>query len=219
MRRLRDPEKIKAQKRAYYLRNKEKVLAASRAYEAAHPEEVKARRKTYRIRNAEALKQKKREYYLANSEAINKQSVEWGRANKERRREISREWARANPEKRRETIKSYYENNPEKFAADVKARRARLGEGPPDEVVERLLRGRICYYCGVGLHNEPRVRGQRIHPCKATVDHMVPLARTPEGADPNEESNLVTSCYACNLSKGKKTAEEYFAFLARRRAP
>lgn len=139
-----------------------------------------------------------------------KRATEWNRKNKQRRKKTTDAWLAANPEQRRATVAKYYANNPEKYAEDVRVRRARLGEGPDPEVVARVLRARVCCYCGVGIHNDTRRRGQPIHPCKATIDHLLPVAR----GGSNEEENLVAACYACNLQKGVRTAVEFLDAIA-----
>lgn len=54
-----------------------------------------------------------------------------------------------------------------------------------------------CHYCGVGLT-----------PDKATLDHIIPLARR-KGT--NEVSNLVISCKPCNTEKAARSYEEFKA--------
>jgi 5-methylcytosine-specific restriction endonuclease McrA len=51
-----------------------------------------------------------------------------------------------------------------------------------------------CVYCGQVL-DEPQ------------IDHVVPICR----GGSNDLANLVTSCSACNLSKGRKTLEEWLS--------
>lgn len=58
---------------------------------------------------------------------------------------------------------------------------------------------RECHYCGIGLTRE-----------KATLDHVIPLARR-KGT--NERENIVIACHPCNAEKG---ATSYEAFKARK---
>lgn len=73
--------------------------------------------------------------------------------------------------------------------------------------VQRILSARVCYYCGVGIE---ALLGDKKHPCKATLDHRVPISRGGR----TEESNLVAACLACNLEKHTQTDEEFLGRAA-----
>jgi 5-methylcytosine-specific restriction endonuclease McrA len=54
-----------------------------------------------------------------------------------------------------------------------------------------------CHYCGCGLTKD-----------KATLDHVIPLARR-KGT--NEKENIVICCKPCNTEKGTRPYEEFKA--------
>jgi len=68
-----------------------------------------------------------------------------------------------------------------------------------------------CYYCGIKL-TDPKNR-KNAHsspePSEFHVDHQHP--RIMGGIETNE--NLVPACMTCNAIKGKKTVEEFRAYL------
>lgn len=59
----------------------------------------------------------------------------------------------------------------------------------------------LCWYCGCDLHDQPET---------PHVEHQTPLCRG--GVDALE--NLVMACEPCNLSKGRRTVDEYRRVLA-----
>lgn len=58
-----------------------------------------------------------------------------------------------------------------------------------------LHQGR-CAYCHV--QTEPARDGPARHPWHATIDHVIPRSK----GGPNDRSNLVLACFACNQSRG-----------------
>jgi len=65
--------------------------------------------------------------------------------------------------------------------------------------------GGRCWYCGRMTGKKPPTYHTR-----PTIDHMTPTSRG--GSD--DLSNLVPSCFICNLTKCDRTVEEYREFLA-----
>lgn len=61
--------------------------------------------------------------------------------------------------------------------------------------------GHVCTYCG----SKKRLEG----------DHIVPLSR----GGSNALTNIATACRPCNLSKGSKTLEEWYAHRAAQERP
>jgi hypothetical protein len=57
-----------------------------------------------------------------------------------------------------------------------------------------------CAYCGIPMFLSPH-RGKA--DCRATLDHVVPLARS----GPDSEANTVAACQACNTAKGDLSAQ------------
>ena len=62
----------------------------------------------------------------------------------------------------------------------------------------------LCYYCQRPLDPPNMQTGQ---PSMATIDHVVPTSR---GGSYGEK---VLACYACNLAKGNKSAQDFFELL------
>lgn len=82
-------------------------------------------------------------------------------------------------------------------------RRRTQGKIEPADL-SQVQTARVCYYCGIGISILP---GKRYHPCRLTIDHLVPLVR----GGSSDLTNLVAACSGCNSAKGSMTAEEFFA--------
>jgi 5-methylcytosine-specific restriction endonuclease McrA len=160
-------------------------------------------------RSAEKHKEKRQAY-----------KAEWHKANAERIRRKVREWVEANPERHKENVARAYErlrqdeerwqrenerkqqwkrDNPEAMRAMSARRQAALlgAEGKCDGEALRQMYDQqqgLCAYCETVLFGD-------FH-----VDHMMPLSR----GGSNNWDNLAITCPKCNLSKGAKTAEEFF---------
>jgi 5-methylcytosine-specific restriction endonuclease McrA len=105
-------------------------------------------------------------------------------------------WAAANPERaeaRRTAIRH--------------TRRAAEGAPLSRALAERILNRRVCNYCGVGIDR----KAPMYHPCKATIDHVVPLTR----GGTNAESNLVAACFGCNIRKRAMPVDVFLSRMAR----
>lgn len=141
--------------------------------------------KIWRARNKERLSESKREYREENKEYIAAYLKQWRSENKERKAELDRQWRINNRDKRR--------------VANAKRRaQARLSSGDVNaDVVYQMVEDQqgLCAYCEVPLFGE-------FH-----IDHMLPLIHGGR----HEWQNIAISCPGCNLSKGSKTAEEYFS--------
>src|SRR5690606_31410640 len=87
-------------------------------------------------------------------------------------------------------------------------RRTRLAEQPSDAgITQSSLRARdgdSCAYCSVGLDFKRYRRGE-VPKNRATIDHVVPVARG--GA--HVWSNVVLACRACNSSKRDLLLDEW----------
>lgn len=88
------------------------------------------------------------------------------------------------------------------------ARRAREASGVFESgITTKSLRdalGDQCYFCGVTMQFARTPRGTYV-PSKATIEHLVPISR---GGD-HSRANCVLACHECNLSKGRKTEQEF----------
>lgn len=137
----------------------------------------------------------------------------WKQRNPGRSAELKARWRRkpGNAEKHRAEVKAYKAQHPEKVAAQKAAtrhaRRAAGGEPISAVVIDRLLSGRICYYCGIGVSRY----APQYHTAKATVDHVVPL----KYGGTNNEDNLVTACFTCNIRKRAMSVARFLDHLVR----
>lgn len=107
-----------------------------------------------------------------------------------------REWAEANQELLDERAKAYRHKRRAMLAKSGFAHgltRAKI----------RSWQGDDCAYCGVEM--DFNVRGRISPPRKATIDHIVPIAR----GGGHVPENVTLCCSRCNSSKGSKTLEEW----------
>lgn len=116
-------------------------------------------------------------------------------------------WPEAKKMKHRENNRKYKQTVAGKAASAADCARRQAAGSVPVAVVKRILSARICFYCGVGI--EPLL-GDKKHPCKATLDHRVPIGRGGRTG----ESNLVAACLACNLAKHMQTDVEFLGRAA-----
>lgn len=106
-----------------------------------------------------------------------------------------------------------YQRHKEKRVAlaseHVKIRRARLAGAMTDPNVTvpalRKIHGDQCRYCGVEMSFIRRKRGDGIARNRATLEHILPLSR----GGSHTFDNTVLACHHCNVSKNKKTTEEW----------
>ena len=81
-----------------------------------------------------------------------------------------------------------------KRSGRLKGMQLRSAGGPSlHEVAWQQTHG-CCWFCGVKLPRQ-----------EVTLDHLIPIA---QGGIHHLE-NLVASCHACNIAKGRRTLEEY----------
>lgn len=143
----------------------------------------------------------RKDYYQKNST----KELAYRVANKNELRMYKRQWEHANPEKtrsyRRANYLKYRAKHIERAAASGAKRKARLwGAAINDFTLGEWnvlvdVFGKMCAYCG-------------IEPQQLTKDHVIPLAR---GGN-HTYSNIVPACAHCNLSKNKKTADEFLVY-------
>jgi 5-methylcytosine-specific restriction endonuclease McrA len=145
-----------------------------------------------------------------------RRSKAWYAQNAER--QAGRQKARvvADRDAARAINKLSYEKNRERRIAEATdhghRRRARQVGAPSDKgITVRALRtrdGDNCRYCGCLMDFRPGPRTYR--PLRATVEHVIPLARGGH----HVWANIVLACWACNLSKNRLTLDEWRAVTA-----
>lgn len=189
MRRYREAntEKIKAEKRAYYLANRELIIGRSaERYLANRPTEAKPRKARQKMSDEER-REKRRQSYLAHREQRIADSAAWVAANRERARANQAAWYASlsvEDRKARERAANFTRRSRQRISA-VRGSASRT-------VLLEVIASGPCAYCGA----------------EATeVDHIVPL--TLGGT--HERSNLTPACRRCNRSKGAKSLNEWLA--------
>lgn len=88
-------------------------------------------------------------------------------------------------------------------------RRARLRETEVDAAVTvkslRKMHGDDCCYCGVTMDFKVRARSEGIARNRASLEHVLPLSR----GGTHTFDNAALACHHCNVSKNRKTVEEW----------
>lgn len=106
---------------------------------------------------------------------------------------------------------AYYETNRDAFAENAGRRRARVRDAFVDAGITlkalRARHGDACVFCGITMTFGPDVPS-KYHPTMATLEHMTPLVR----GGLHSWDNTRLSCFTCNMTKGRKTPEEYEAY-------
>lgn len=185
-----------------------KILARKRAkmktYYLEHRDEVRARNRAYAERNNELVRERRRDYYIRNRDRFLTQHRLYRNANRERLLDAKALYRERNRERLRQAAREYSKANRHRAVVWGNSRRARVARAPgtfTSAEFERLVgdHGGRCAYCGVRA--------------RLTVDHRIPLCRT-ELAPRNDITNILPACFICNSRKGRKTEDEYRAWLA-----
>lgn len=197
--------------REYAKDHPETSKKANDKFNQLHPKARAEAVKRYRVRHPERKRQQKRDYAKKHPDkvkAVNKRNYE---KHKEVRKASQRDYsktengrlaARRHYHKHRDTIlvqkKDYAAKNPLKMRAHWQNMRAlrvnaegKHTQGDIAQMYEEQ-EGR-CGYCGITLFDDYH------------VDHMQPVSR----GGTNWPDNLIVCCPDCNLSKNKKTYEEW----------
>lgn len=190
---------VREENKAWQEANPERYRAAIEAWWKAHPEKLKAksvqqiarrRASGYTTRYYQENKEKVTEYskrhYQEHKDLRAEQNAKWQAENVDRMKEYSAEWKRLNLDKIRE------------YNHRRRAMRVAAGDDYSAEEATAILEAQrhICAndICGADL---TRV--------KKHLDHKTPLVR----GGGNGANNLQWLCQKCNLSKGRRTNEEW----------
>ena len=244
-RRVADPERARKKDKEAYERNKEKKLARSKQYREENKDRTRENQRKWKKNNPDKVKANAKRYRTKNAEKIAKKNREYERNHAKRRSEWAKEWRKKNPERAkanarrtrennrdatnarnneymknryltdpeyRETAKKkaredgpvWRQNNKDKTRVHGLNRRARLvnAEGshtPEDVEAIHMAQGYVCAICGTDTKYANH------------VDHKTPLSR----GGSNWPSNLQILCPTCNVSKWKRTEEEYAEWLSK----
>lgn len=139
---------------------------------------------------------------------------QWYMANQERQQERARDRQVRDGDKIRARDMLRYENNREArielATQHTHLRRSRIAETASERGINvkalRAIHGDVCPYCSVGM-TFVTGRGREYDPSKATVEHIVAIAR---GGDHTFE-NTMLCCWRCNIRKNAKPLEEWIS--------
>jgi len=194
---LCDREKSKR----YRSENPDKYKETNRRSRLKHLEKRKADNKKWREENKERLKESKRAYVLGNREKVAAAKAKYYQENKDKCLDNSRKHHAENKEYYAALNKKWRENNRDKVRLNNRNRKKKIREAEGSHTLEDIksklfLQKRKCAACYKKLESD------NYH-----VDHIVPLAL---GGD-NNSNNIQILCPPCNMSKGAKPPEEFYA--------
>ena len=157
--------------------------------------------KQWRADNQEKIKEDKADYYAANAEDVKLKAKQWRDDNPEQKKINDKKWRDENLEHKRELDRKWAQEHSQQKYDHEKERRRRKAEIPgvcTDKDVDALYvkQGGRCTYCQEKLGD--------FH-----VDHIIPVVA--EGCT-HWPSNRQLLCPFCNVSKGKKSHEEYLEY-------
>jgi hypothetical protein len=110
----KDPEKQKANAKAYRVRNRERKAATDKAYRVRNRERKAAIDKAWRECNRERKAATDKAWGERNRERKAATSKDWGERNRERKAATSKDWGERNRERKAATDKAWRERNPER---------------------------------------------------------------------------------------------------------
>lgn len=175
-----------------YSQNRETILERQKA-NPRNPAALDAYQRSYRQKNAERIREKNRK---------------WSAANADRRREYNAGYFRENQEAIRQAASAWRKSNHDKIMAANRERAALMRGAVVDRGITvsalRKRDGDNCTYCFTPLLFG---RTSSYEPTKASVDHVVALARG--GAHTWE--NVVLACLRCNIRKGDRSVDDWHA--------
>lgn len=148
-------EKIKLQKKQYYLANKEYILARCADYQKKNEEIVKERKrdyvrrnkskiseyhKKYRAENKEKVSEKSKRYYQQNKVAIRAKNKRNAIKNRAKYAETQRRWQNQNREKCRGYLETYKNKHAERIVINRRKNRQKRYSSDLDYFLKQKLR-------------------------------------------------------------------------------
>lgn len=190
-------------KKVYREENPEKAKACLRASRLKHLEQRKLDSKIWRENNADYLRASKKEYREKNKEKVAEVKSRYYQENKAACLEKSKQHRLDNIERYKQARKAWRENNRQAIRTNNRNRQIKLrmteGSHTAKDVlaIYEMQKGK-CAACRRSL------RDNNYH-----VDHILPLAL----GGSNWPRNLQVLCPFCNMSKGAKKPEDFYAGL------
>ena len=201
----KDPQKLRIEKRRYYLKHRENILAKSRQDYAENPEKFAAKNKASSERHSEKRRAYRRRYYLENREKILAQTAAYHTEHAEEYREYQHGYRSRNHHKKSGYQAKYQEKHSEKLVAKLRLRRqvhpeilaaqqarrrARKANAPHNDLTAAQWReikeafDHRCAYCGRKMK-------------QLTQDHVTPYAHNGS----HTLWNVIPACKSCNSKK------------------
>ena len=184
----------------YREQNKESIKERNKQYYEQNKESISEYQKQYYEQNKESIRERNKQHYEQNKESIRERNKQYREQNKESIRERNKQ----HREQNKESIKQYYEQNKER----IKERNKQYRRTPS---------GRFCDYKG-----NAKQRGIEFHlteeqfesfwqkPCEYCGAEIETIGLDRLDSDGHYTiDNVVSCCWSCNNSKGKKALEEW----------
>jgi exonuclease VII large subunit len=206
--REQNKERILEQRKQHYEQNKERILERNKQYREQNKEHYREYFKQWREQNKERILEYRKQHYEQNKEQIKEQNKQYREQNKEHYREYFKQYREQNKERILEYRKQYYDQNKEQ----IKEQSKQYSRTPP---------GKFSAY-----KTNAKKRGIEFHltmeqfesfwqkPCEYCGAEIETIGLDRVDSDGHYTiDNVVSCCWPCNESKGKKTLEEWNKIL------
>lgn len=194
-------EKLISSRKKYYKANKQKCLETTRRSESLRKDYYASLKKKWYEDNKVSLAEVGKLRYENNKEAYLARNKEYYKKNKKQISVATKKYREENKAKLTEGQKRWYEKNYDKVRINTRNREERIKLAGGTHVLADIkniftMQRGFCAAC------YEKIKGKKYH-----VDHIKPIAL---GGD-NWPSNLQILCPPCNMSKGAKPTEEFYA--------
>lgn len=187
---IRNPDRVRANKRRTYLRNRDKILEKDKQYRATNRERYREYNRKYNAEHKDELREYQRAYIARNREKVREKS----RRNYHRNIFYNRAYKRQQGKKHREQYRVH--------RLWRRARERALPVAFTNADWEHCLKhfNGCCAYCGsqAGLWNP------------ITADHFIPL--TDPTCPGTVASNMIPACKSCNSGKSDRDPAKWLAW-------